>query len=470
MTTSIFSPSSHSYRVDIGHSLFSRVILLFIFILLFILRIFRFQDLPFFRLFSSSRVVAHDLYWLKEYQSCPKIQAFNYEYKITACEQFSAGKVVRVIGSIDQQSANKFFEKKELIVSSIFEQEFNLFSPSHFRAYFSGQLLRLQHFLKTQFYSSQIQIINAYSAELLSTMLWGNDSLSDSPSQFFTNSITRELKDIMRLSGLSHLLSVSGFHLGLLFGLISALIRRFWVFHGHPSTRGGESIFVILLLGLYSLVIGSSASVLRAYGMTVFSLINRTFFYRSPKKIFILISAVIVMLFYNPFYLGEVGWQLSVLATLALIITPKFSLKQKPKVISFIIENLLITLFVQLFTLPVIWIYFNEFQPATFLTNLIFVPISASVLQISLIFWLLNAFRGFFQIINFIFTLYGQLFGLFMDLFIQGLQFFASLELPRILPEFSWGFIQLFCYYFSLFSLIYFLNRRLLKTKLTFIP
>lgn len=448
MTTSNYWFFSYQNPSSLLLKYFLRLFLVILGAIIFILQIFRFQDLPCFRLFQSEREIEYRIYWIKDYQKCPQIQNFNYKLSLSNCDQFQAGKIVRVVGKIDTHSAKHFFEKKELIIQDISLLEPNLFSVADLKALISGKFLEIQTYLKTNFYNYLIRIINANSAELLAGMLWGQ-GLWDND---------REFKDIMRKSGLSHVLSVSGFHLGLIFDLFSLIIAKNWRWGRGQLSRGIKIGTLIFSLGLYTLVVGRTASVLRAFLMTVFSLINKEFFHHLTKKIFILISVVILMLLYNPFYLGDVGWLLSVFATLAIIISPKIHLKRLPKIIEITLNSLLLSFFIQLLTLPILWSVFGEMQLIALVTNLVLVPLMPVLLEVGIVFWLISLFSKIHWYINLFLRIYGVLFAFLTQFLMEAIEFFANLDLPRDLPAINWSIQILLFYYFSLFIAIFYFN------------
>lgn len=114
-------------------------------------------------------------------------------------------------------------------------------------------------------------------------------------------------------AGLGHVLSVSGLHLSILSGLLLALCRRLRL--------GGLPTLFFCGVGVGAMVFaaGFSTSVLRAGLMTLLYLAARTLGRRSDGFTSLAIAAVAVSLFYPP-ALGELGFQLSFCATLAILL------------------------------------------------------------------------------------------------------------------------------------------------------
>lgn len=145
--------------------------------------------------------------------------------------------------------------------------------------------------------------LDARTARLLSAaMLGGGD-------------VGKSMRNAFRSAGLSHLLCVSGFHVGLLAALMALLLfpMRLW-------QRGGRAwvLAVIAVVWLYALVTGAEASVVRAAVMiTAFCL--GALFQRTNPPFNSLCVAVAVIIFINPFWLYSVGFQMSVAAVLGLV-------------------------------------------------------------------------------------------------------------------------------------------------------
>lgn len=145
--------------------------------------------------------------------------------------------------------------------------------------------------------------LDAKTARLLAAAMLGGGDVGTS------------MRNAFRSAGLSHLLCVSGFHVGLLAALVALLLfpMRLW-------QRTGR-VWVLAVVGcvwLYALVVGAQASVIRAAVMiTAFCL--GALFQRTNPPFNALCVAVSVILFINPFWLFSVGFQMSVAAVLGLI-------------------------------------------------------------------------------------------------------------------------------------------------------
>lgn len=159
---------------------------------------------------------------------------------------------------------------------------------------------RIRSALADAIYSSSL---DARTSRLLAAAMLGGGDVGAS------------MRNAFRSAGLSHLLCVSGFHVGLLAALVALLLfpLRLW-------QRAGRAwvLAVVACVWLYALVVGAEASVVRAAVMiTAFCL--GALFQRTNPPFNSLCVAVSAILFINPFWLYSVGFQMSVAAVLGLI-------------------------------------------------------------------------------------------------------------------------------------------------------
>lgn len=217
------------------------------------------------------------------------------------------------------------------------------------------------------------------------------------PKAFLTSLATgipqdRLLQFKLAQTGLSHLLAVSGFHFGLLLALFYWLLYPF-------LNRKPLSIALICIATCYLFFIGYTPSVFRAYIAATFYLLGKVFD-RPSKGLNLLGLALIFELLINPLQLLNLGFQLSFLATAAiLILYPRLNellTKIIPKAkfsdlltlslfdqhlylcLNFLRALLALTLSVHLIMIPISLFYFHEFPLISLFYNLL-LPLGFSV-------------------------------------------------------------------------------------------
>ncbi len=197
-----------------------------------------------------------------------------------------------------------------------------------------------------------------------------------------------DIKSTYTNTGTMHVLAVSGLHVALLFYILNLLIGK-W------SQRLGYRIasFVILLslIWVYAFVTALSASVLRAVVMFTFILIADTF--RKQTNIYNTLSATaFFLLLFNPYYLVEVGFQLSFLAVFGIVYL-------QPKIYNWLeLDGWLpdntwklisTSIAAQVAVLPLSFYYFHQFPVYFLLANIIAIPLSNAALILGFVLLLL---------------------------------------------------------------------------------
>ena len=195
----------------------------------------------------------------------------------------------------------------------------------------------------------------------------------------YTNDLDKDLVQAYSNTGVVHIIAISGMHLGLIY------VMLVWLFKRIPVINKSKFLQVILILSclwLFSLLTGASASVCRAAVMFTFITVGKNIGRQSSIYNSLAASAV-VMLCYNPYYLWDVGFQLSYLAVVGIVAF------QKPIYNWFYIKNkyldevwklAAISLAAQTLTFPICIYYFHQFPNLFLLTNIIAVPLSSIIL------------------------------------------------------------------------------------------
>ena len=146
--------------------------------------------------------------------------------------------------------------------------------------------------------------LGSSSKEFLNAIMTGDRSM-----------LSSDTREIFSSTGLSHMLALSGLHVGLLTWLISMMLFPLWIC-GMKRTR---VVLIIILIWLFAVMTGLSPSVVRATVMaTVFLISIMMERVRSPFNS--LCFAAVVILVFSPSSIYTVGFQLSFLAVAAILI------------------------------------------------------------------------------------------------------------------------------------------------------
>ena len=167
--------------------------------------------------------------------------------------------------------------------------------------------------------------------------------------------------------GTSHLLAISGLHLGVLISLIYFILLRL-----RFSVEIIEKI-VFLVIPFYMLISGFSPSVLRAGGMIMLYIIFRK---KDMTKLESLLTTFILMIFINPLFIFDIGFELSFLITFCLLMSDDFLSGTK----NIFVSGFKISLVSSLASLPILVMNFYTFSYISIISNIFLVPIFSLVI------------------------------------------------------------------------------------------
>lgn len=198
--------------------------------------------------------------------------------------------------------------------------------------------------------------------------------------------LDRATVEAFRAAGASHILALSGLHLGILYGLLQATLG--WLGHRRFATALRSTIQVGFAAG-YMLMTGASPSLVRAFLFILLNELSRLLPGRRRSPLNIFCAALTVQLAVTPGVIASLGFQLSYLAMLGIVlIFPRLD-AWYPKSVRIdplrrIWSGVALTLSCQLFTAPLVWLRFRQFPKYFLLTNLGALPLAEGFLCCSL--------------------------------------------------------------------------------------
>ena len=200
-----------------------------------------------------------------------------------------------------------------------------------------------------------------YGALLSGMVLGGSGRLDEETRELFTD------------NGLA-LLSVSGTHIVLLTGLLLALLQ--WV------PLPWRKVIVITLLTAYALLCGLRPPVLRALAMSSVLLLGGSGAERG--RLLCLVAAL--LLFLQPLWLADIGFQLSFGAAAGLLWLLPACQRLLPQALPAPIgEAAAVSLAAQLAVLPLEVYYFQQFSLIALVSNIVLVPVLEIAAQLALV-------------------------------------------------------------------------------------
>ncbi len=184
-------------------------------------------------------------------------------------------------------------------------------------------------------------------------------------------------------TGVVHIIAISGLHLGLIYWLLLQLLKPL---QRKKYTKWLRPVILVMGLWLFSLLAGAQPSILRSAIMFTCIVLGENLSKRTSIYNTLALSAFI-LLCWNPYWLWDVGFQLSYSAVLSIIIfmQPIYNLFYiKIKLLDFFWKLNAVTIAAQILTLPVSIYHFHQFPTHFLLTNFMAVPLSSFILLIEI--------------------------------------------------------------------------------------
>lgn len=189
------------------------------------------------------------------------------------------------------------------------------------------------------------------------------------------------VRDAYTQAGVMHILAVSGLHVGIIYALFILILK--------PLRLKKEKarlylLFVVLVIWLYAFLTGLSPSVVRA--ATMFSLLTfGQMRERRPSIYNVLAFSAILMITFNPDVIYEVGFQLSYLAVLGIVMIQPLILNlwiPRHKILEYVWQLISVSIAAQLVTFPLSTFYFHVFPTYFLLGNLLILPLAFVIMQV----------------------------------------------------------------------------------------
>ncbi len=243
--------------------------------------------------------------------------------------------------------------------------------------YAIGFGLRMQNIIDSIPFSS------ARTNALLKALLTGERS-----------TLSPELTEAFRDSGASHILALSGLHLGIIYGIFSKVL----FFMGNSvAGRGMRSAVIVILCGFYTLATGAGPSIVRAF---IFILLGEaarmTGRLHSLRQL--LMASLLIQVIIDPLSVRSVSFQLSYAAMAGIAFIYPWLRDFWPsgeagddscgralvRAMRWVWNSTALSISCQLATGPLAYLYFGTFPQHFLLTNLISLPLTGFIIPCAL--------------------------------------------------------------------------------------
>ena len=348
-----------------------------------------------------------------------------YDYDVDQQILYKMGDKITVKGiniSIDKSYMKMMFDNQKYlfskgIVSIIQKQEIdvqtktNLYKIKH----------HLMEYINTNFDNNEKSFIYA--------LVLGDSSI-----------FNEEIKNNIRINGISHLFAISGLHISVITKALEKIL---------PIKQ--KNIVINIFLAFYSFITSFSPSIIRSILMYYMKQISDIYNLKL-SSIDIISIAFIIMIFINPYYVNNTGFILSFLVSFTFIITSKYLVNY-----NIIVQSLILSTFSIIATLPIAVNMNNSINIMQVFANVLFILLVSYVILPS-------------TFISFFFPFLIDIYKIILNVFISLNSLFSNyLKITFILPNFN--IIETLVYYLIIYLFIknrVMYNKKLIK-KYTFI-
>jgi len=299
--------------------------------------------------------------------------------------EYKYGDKLEITGEIEnpfefQDFNYRDYLAKDGIYSVMYKPETKLLSRGEYKgiSFIYANVLRLKNKLRQNIESNLPPSLSC----LLNAVILGDKKR-----------ISSQLKEKLNLTGLRHVVAVSGMHVAILSAVLMAFLLGIGICKRHAF------YFLMVMIVFFIAITGFQSSAIRA-GIMASLVLYAEHSGRRGSGMRLLVFAALLMLLFNPLLLRyDIGFQLSFLAVLGIIYfsSPLKNYIEKrlymvPNFANFK-EILAVTFSAQIFTLPLLVYNFGYFSLVSPLTNILVVPVLPYVMVSGFVF----AFLGIFS-------------------------------------------------------------------------
>lgn len=247
----------------------------------------------------------------------------------------------------------------------------------------SGRWKKIGHIVDDSFANRALQ----YREKVLSiyrSFHWEEDvfSVVSALTVGYKDELSTDIRETYSVAGASHVLALSGLHIGFLYMLLLFLMKPM---ECTPTTRMIRSAIIVILLWGFAFFTGLSASVVRSVIMfSLFAVAHAL--KRESFSLNTLAAAAFFMLLIFPEWLFDVGFQLSFCAVASLLLFEPY-LRQIIKTRTWVGKKLwqliTVTLAAQIGVAPLVLFYFSRFSVYFILSGLVVIPLVSVIMYVA---------------------------------------------------------------------------------------
>jgi competence protein ComEC len=277
----------------------------------------------------------------------------------------------------------------------------------NFQTYWHHQNIHYQGFIESKAFKvlkeassenwllTQAQAVQAYFLETLRLNIGAEREFAVAAALLlgWKGALDKELKTAYVETGAIHILAISGMHIVLIFNSLEYFVKRIrW--KNYKAALPKLAVLIAFIF-FYALLTGFSASVVRAALMSGLLSLGK-YMNRRADTYNLLSASAFMLLLYDPYWVFDVGFQLSYAAVAGLyFFAPRIQALlfiENPFLLK-IWEGLAVGLAAQLTVTPLSLYYFHQFPTYFWLTGILAVPVSEWAMYVGLLLFSCSAFK-----------------------------------------------------------------------------
>ncbi len=206
--------------------------------------------------------------------------------------------------------------------------------------------------------------------------------------------LSEEIVKTYSVAGASHVLSLSGLHIGFLYALLWWMLRPFWA--RWRWLKPFLLLFLVAALWGFAFFTGLASPVVRSVIMASFVALTS---FCSSKLLTInsLAATAFLMLLVRPLWLFDVSFQLSFLSLAAILVfqPPLYACwTPQSRILRYVWGLITVSVAAQIGCAPLVMLYFSQFPTHFLLSNLLVVPLSSLILYAAVVLLALTPLPG----------------------------------------------------------------------------
>lgn len=304
----------------------------------------------------------------------------------------------KVLLNVEKNTSNELLTVDDIItVKTPFKAIQSPLNPNQFN--YKSYLKRNYVFHQLHVKTSQLFLISkkkhtvlGYAARIrehiqnkLKTTSFSDDEFAIIEALFLgqRQNVSNNLYQTYSKAGVIHILAVSGLHVGIILLLLNTLFQPL---NHIKNGRYIKTLLIVIILWGFAIIAGLSASVVRA--VTMFSIIALVMHLKRITNVYnTLAISMLLLLIINPNFLFDVGFQLSYLAVISIVLFQPilFKLYHPTYLIDRFLWNILtVSIAAQIGVLPLSIFYFHQFPGLFFISNMIIIPFLGIILALGI--------------------------------------------------------------------------------------